>query len=58
VWALIEIVVSVLQLLSLLPQNPKAPPREAPNWVRWPIYGVIVLATLMLVFAWVLILLV
>ena len=60
-WAFIEIFIFVVELLSLAPRNPKAGRRsawQAPNWVRWPIYAVIVLAVLFLVIAWIVVLVV
>ena len=55
-WDIVDFVVLMLQVVSVLPQDPRLLCAQAPNWVRWPIYTVIVLAVLLLVFTWILLL--
>jgi hypothetical protein len=55
-WSILEIFVFVLELLTFLPRSPnteqRSPkPYSAPNWVRWSIYGVILMGVMMLALA-------
>ncbi len=63
-WAVLEVAILILEVLCLLPRTPKAlqgpnpqtskaarrSTSRLPDWVRWPIYGLIALAILFLVF--------
>jgi TRAP-type mannitol/chloroaromatic compound transport system permease small subunit len=55
-WAIFEIFVFLLELIAFWPRSSSTDrrshkPSSAPNWVRWPIYGVILMGVLMLAIA-------